>query len=108
MQNGALATPDTASDLLEGINRRMVLEIARDLQIPVVERSIDLTELYVADEVFACGTSTFVAPVIEIDARVIGDGAIGPITQKLKAALEQVVRGADPAYAHYVSVLSGN
>jgi len=60
------------SDLLEGINRRTLLEAAREFGIKVQEREIDLTELYVADEAFACGTSVFVAPIKEVDARQVG------------------------------------
>jgi branched-chain amino acid aminotransferase len=85
VRHGKLITPDTTSDLLEGINRRTVIEIARNnLGLEVVERSIDLTELYIADEVFATGTSANIAPIIEIDARKISDGKPGVITKKLQ------------------------
>jgi len=86
VRRGVLITPDSSGDILEGINRRTVLEIAHDLGLPVEERAVDLTELYIADEVFMCGTSAFVAPVAEIDARRIGDGTMGPITKQLRAA----------------------
>jgi len=105
VRDGVLITPDTASDILEGINRRTVLEIARDLGIPTLERRVDLTELYVADEVFATGTSTCVAPVKEVDARIIGGGVIGPITAKLKEAHAHVLRGNDPAYLKYLTFI---
>jgi len=81
VRGGTLITPDTSSDLLEGINRQAILEMAREQGILVEERAIDLTELYIADEVFVCGTSAFVASVSEIDGRMI-DGP-GPITKKL-------------------------
>ncbi|HXH04931.1 MAG TPA: aminotransferase class IV [Candidatus Nitrosotenuis sp.] len=84
VRSGVLITPDATSDLLEGINRRSIIELARDNGIKVEERTVDLTELYIADEVFMSGTSAFVAPVAEIDARVIGGGSIGPLTNRLR------------------------
>ena len=103
VRDGVLITPDTTSDILEGINRRTVLEMGRDMNIPVVERGIDLTELYVADEVFACGTSAFIAFVKEIDARTIGTGTIGPITAKIREAHTSILHGKDPSYAKYLT-----
>lgn len=93
VRNGTLITPGTESDLLEGINRRTVFEIAQKLSIPVQERAVDLTELYIADEVFACGTSAFISPVIEIDARKIDGGVIGPITTRVKEVYLEVTHG---------------
>jgi len=71
VRNGTLITPDTNTDILEGINRRTVIELADTLDIPVAQRSIDLTELYIADEVFITGTSAFLTPVLVVDAREI-------------------------------------
>lgn len=105
VRDGVLITPDTTSDLLEGINRRTILELARDLGIPVQERDVDLTELYIADEVFACGTSAFVAPVFEIDARRVGTKGIGPITEKLSKKYFEVLHGKDPKYGHFVTAV---
>lgn len=85
VRDGVLITPDSTSDLLEGINRRSMIQIAReDFGMEVVERSIDLTELYIADEAFTTGTSANISPILEIDARIIADGKIGPTTQKLQ------------------------
>ena len=97
-----LITPDKCTDLIEGINRKVVLDLAKEMNIPVVERAIDLTELYIADEVFACGTSSLIAPVIEIDARKIGKG-IGPITLKLKEQYEKLFE--DSKYLTFFSLL---
>lgn len=84
VRHGQLITPDATSDILEGINRQTLITLAReDLGLEVIERSIDLTELYVADEVFACGTSANISPVLEIDSRVVADGKVGAITQQL-------------------------
>lgn len=93
VRRGKLVTPDTSSDLLEGINRRVILEIANEVGIPAEERAIDLTELYIADEVFVCGTSAFLASVAEIDGRKIeGDN---PITQRLTGLHTAAIRSGD-------------
>jgi len=91
VQKGILLTPGNSSDILEGINRRTVIEIAENLGVTVIEREIDLTELYTADEVFACGTSAFIAPIIEIDARKVGKENLGPVTQKIKQAFTEIM-----------------
>jgi branched-chain amino acid aminotransferase len=103
VRKGKLVTPDRTSDLLEGISRRTIIEQAQKLGIEVEERSVDLTELYIADEVFVSGTSAFVAPVIEIDARVIADGKPGPMTTRLKKIHEGLLRGADARYITLVN-----
>lgn len=105
VREGVLITPDTSSDILEGITRRTVIELARDMNIPVVERTIDLTELYIADEVFVSGTSAFVSSVKEIDKRVIADGKVGQITEALQKKHRAVLHGEDPQYAHLLTVL---
>jgi branched-chain amino acid aminotransferase len=99
VRGGKLVTPGASSDLLEGINRRTIIELAKENNIEVVERAVDLTELYIADEVFASGTSAFVAPVIEIDARKIGSGKPGPLTNKLKELHDQLLRGSLDKYS---------
>ncbi len=105
VRNGVLITPGTTSDLLEGINRRTILEVAHELGIQTEEREIDLTELYVADEVFACGTSAFVAWVKEVDARKVGNGDMGPLTKRLKEKHEQLLRGEDGLYQSYITLV---
>ena len=105
VRDGVLITPDTMSDLLEGINRKTVLELAHDLHIPVVERGVDLTELYIADEAFACGTSAYIAPIKEVDARTIGTGTIGPVTKRIRDQHTKLLRGTDPAYTNYLTYL---
>lgn len=93
VKNNVVITPDTTSDLLEGINRKTVIELAKQLGFTVQERMVDLTELYVADEVFVCGTSAFISSVKEIDARQIGDGNAGPITKKIADAHNKTLHG---------------
>ena len=80
------------------------MEIARDdLGIEVVERSIDRTELYIADEVFLCGTGAQISPVIEIDRRSIGSGRPGAITKNLSRIYFDAVRGRLPAYRDWLT-----
>ncbi len=93
VRGGTLITPDTSSDLLEGINRRAILEMAAAEGIPVQERTVDLTELYIADEVFVCGTSAFVGSVGEIDGRKLATET--PVTQKIAVLHAKAVRRGD-------------
>lgn len=86
VRGGTLTTPAHSSDILEGINRKTVLEIAQLLGIKTEERAIDLTELYIADEVFACGTSALIAPIVEIDARHIE--GVTNVTREIKNFFE--------------------
>jgi branched-chain amino acid aminotransferase len=106
VRGGVLITPSTASDLLEGINRSTVLLIAEHLGVPAHEREVDLTELYIADEVFACGTSTYVAPVIEVDARDVNGRSVGPITASIRERYLAVLRGEDEDHRHFITPLS--
>lgn len=99
VRNGALITPPLTSDVLEGITRQVVAQIAHEqLGLTVIERPIDRTELYVADEAFFCGTGAEVKPIIEIDRRMVGDGAVGPISSQLVQLYADAVRGRAPAY----------
>ncbi len=104
VRNGALVTPGVADDILEGVTRAGIIELAKkELGIQVVERSIDRTELYVCDEVFLCGTGAQVSPVTTIDHRPVGKGGIGPVTAKIKDLYFDAVRGRLPAYAHWLT-----
>jgi branched-chain amino acid aminotransferase len=105
VRGGVLVTPSTAQDLLEGINRSTVLAIAGSMGIPAHEREVDLTELYIADEVFACGTSTYVAPVTEVDARTVNGARIGPVTARIRERYDAVLRGRDEEFAGFVTPL---
>ncbi len=99
VRDGVLITPPVTENILEGITRRTVMELARrELDLPVEVRPIDRTELYLADELFFCGTGAQVAAVIEVDHRPIGEGTMGPITRRLRALYFDVVRGNVPAY----------
>jgi branched-chain amino acid aminotransferase len=103
-KGGTLITPPVTDNILEGITRRRLMEIARDeLGIGVAERQIDRTELYNADEVFLCGTGAQISPVIEIDRRSIGGGRPGPITRDLSRTYFDAVRGRLPAYRSWLT-----
>jgi len=106
VRDGVLITPSTASDLLEGINRSTVLLIAQRLGIETSEREVDLTELYIADEVFACGTSTYIAPVVEVDARILNGNSVGPVTERIRREYLAVLRGEDDATRRFITPLS--
>ncbi len=103
VSNGMLVTPPVTDNVLEGITRRHVLEVAGDLGIPATERSIDRTELYGADEVFLCGTGAQLAPVVEIDRRPIGAGTPGPLTRRLHKVYFDAVRGRIEAYRDWLT-----
>ena len=97
VRDGELVSPPSTADNLDGITRLSLITLARaDLGIPVVERPIGRTELYVADEVFLCGTGAEVTSVRSVDRRMVGNGQIGPVTKRLSDHFEAVVRGRVP------------
>lgn len=91
--NGVLTTTNITDDILIGVTRNTVIELAHELGIPVSERTIDRTEIYNADECFCCGTGAQIVPVESIDHRIIGDGKTGAITGKIQNLYYDVVRG---------------
>ena len=104
VKRGVLITPAVSDNILEGITRRRLIDIARaDMGHEVVERTIDRTELYGADEVFLCGTGAQISPVIEIDRRTIGSGRPGPITREMSRTYFDAVRGRLPAYRDWLT-----
>jgi branched-chain amino acid aminotransferase len=103
VRNGTLITPPITADILEGITRRSIMQFAQDLGIPVEQREIDRTELYIADEAFFCGTGVQVAWIETIDGRTIGDGVCGPITAQLRDVFFDIVRGKSEKYASYLT-----
>jgi branched-chain amino acid aminotransferase len=105
VRDGVLLTPPVNDDILEGVTRKAVLELAGMFGIPVEARSIDRSEIYVADEMFLCGTGVQLSPVIELDHRPIGGGAIGPITKQLHEAYFAAVRGNDPRFMHWLTAI---
>ena len=103
---GQLITPDLSEGILEGITRRSVFQIANDMGIETIERPIERSELYIADEVFLTGTGCQVAWVEQIDRRKIADGKIGPVTEKLKEKFFKVVKGEDKKYEKWCTKIS--
>ncbi len=103
VRDGVLITPPVTDNILEGITRLRLMAMAQDLGIGVIERSIDRTELYSADEVFLCGTGAQLSPVIEIDRRPIAAGRPGPITRRLSDGYFDAVRGGLDAYRDWLT-----
>ena len=102
VRDGKLVTPPVIENILEGITRATIIQIAREeLALETVERPIDRTELYVADEVFFCGTGVQVAAIASVDRRPVGDGKMGPIVQQIRQLYFDVVRGRVPRYRHW-------
>lgn len=97
-----LITPSVGSDLLEGITRSSIIQIAHDLNIEVIERTIDRSELYLADEAFLCGSSARVIPIISIDKRKIGTGVTGSITKTLLEKYNAIQKGNDAKHKDWV------
>jgi len=99
VRRGIVCTPPVTDNILEGITRRTVMMLLRDeLGVEVVERPIDRTEIYLADEIFFCGTGVQIAAITKIDHRPIGSGQMGPITGRLRTLYFDVVRGRVPKY----------
>jgi len=102
VRNGKLITPPVTDDILEGITRETVMEVARaEFGLETEVRHVDRSELYTADEAFFCGTGVQIEPIVEIDHRIIGDGKMGPITQKIYDLYFDIVRGKVPKYRHW-------
>ena len=90
LRDGVLHTPQVSDGALDGITRRVILELADQLGIPKVERSLTRYDLFVADEFFLTGTAAEVIPVVSLDRRVIGDGTPGPLTKRFIAAFKEL------------------
>ena len=100
--DGKLYTPPPTADILVGITRNTVMQIAREeLGLEVIERRMSRTELYVCDELFFCGTGAQVAPVRSVDRRIVGSGEPGPITKELQKLYFDIVQGKVERYRHW-------
>jgi len=93
VREGKLITPDTTTDILEGITRATIIKLADYLGIVNSQRTIDRTELYIADEAFMCGSSAHITPILSIDKRPVGNGKIGPVSLRLFEAYKKAQRG---------------
>lgn len=104
VRDGVLATPPVSDNILEGITRAAVIQLARDeLGLETVERAIDRTELYVADEAFFCGTGVQVAAIASVDHRPVGAGKLGPVVRQLRDVYFAAVRGELPSYRAWLT-----
>jgi len=102
LRNGVFATPPITDNVLEGITRRTVIQLIRDeLGMDVQERQIDRTELYLADEMFFCGTGAQISAITRVDHRTVGSGRIGDMTAHLRQMYFDVVRGRVPKYREW-------
>ena len=102
--NGRLITPPPQDNILVGITRDTVMELAeRELDLSTVERSVDRSELYIADEAFMTGTAAHVTPILEVDGRRVGDGGVGRITAQLQRLYFDAILGRLPAYTHWLT-----
>jgi branched-chain amino acid aminotransferase len=99
---GRIITPPAAASILDGITRKSVIQIARDLGVEVIERDIARAELYLADEVFMTGTAAELVPVREIDDHAIGAGKPGPITQAVQTNFEDALVGRSERYRDWL------
>ena len=104
VKNGKLITTPSTENILEGITRNTILTMAeKEFGLQAISRQIDRTELYIADELFFCGTGAQIAPVIEVDRRPIGTGAEGPISSMIREKYIKVCRGQMPEYHHWLT-----
>src|SRR2546428_13106914 len=101
VRDGLLVTPPVTADILEGITRDTIMVLTRELGLTVEERPIDRTELYVADEVFFCGTGAQVAPCVTVDGRPVGDGRMGPAAKRIGSLYYSNGAGSDDCHAEW-------
>jgi branched-chain amino acid aminotransferase len=100
--DGKLITPSSSDNILKGITRDAVMQIARnELGLDIIERSLDRSELYIADECFMTGTAANVTPVVEIDRRSVGNGKVGKITRQIQRFYHDIVRGNSTKYSRW-------
>lgn len=104
IRDGTLITPSVADDILEGITRYCLIELCqKELGLKVVERYIDRTELNICDEAFLCGTGAQVSPIIGVEGHKVGDGKVGPITQKIQKLYFGIVKGENAKYQDWLT-----
>jgi branched-chain amino acid aminotransferase len=107
MRGGRLITPPVTSGILESITRDSIMHLAGSQGLAVEEREIDRTELYVADELFFCGSAAEVTPILSVDRLAVGDGTVGPRTLALRSAYLSTVRGETPERSDWLTPVFG-
>ena len=105
VRDGVLISPPS-DNTLESITQHTVIDLAKDMGIEVVRRRVTREEVYIADEAFLTGTAAEVTPIREVDARIIGIGSRGPITEKLQTAYFDAVAGKNPAYIQHLTYIN--
>jgi branched-chain amino acid aminotransferase len=105
VRDGDVLTPPQTAAILDGINRKSILQIARDLGYNVVERDLARAELYLADEVFLSGTAAELVPVREIDDHRVGSGEPGPMTREIQRVFDDALHGRDPRYLEWLDIV---
>ncbi len=109
VKNNQLVTPPTSADILVGVTRNSIMEIAKEeLGIEVVERNITRDEIFEAEEIFVCGTGSEIAGVSEIDGEKINDGKVGEITEKIKKMYLDIVHGKNEKYSKWLTKISAS
>lgn len=103
VKNGTVITPQLTDSVLESITRDTIIKIAKDKGYPVIERTIDRTELYTCEEAFLCGSAMEITPVLSIDKYIIGDGSTGKITKELHLTYLDIARGKLKKYENWVT-----
>jgi len=102
VRDGMVITPPFTDNILEGITRRTAMELAKnELGLPVVERSIDRTELFICDELFMTGSAAQIIAIAKVDHRPVGRGKMGPVTEKIRELFDEVIRAKNPKYTHW-------
>jgi len=102
VRDGVIATPPLTASILDGINRRAAIEIARDLGYEVVEKDLDRSDLYLSDEIFMTGTAAELTPIREVDDHAIGTGEPGEITRAVQTVFEDALHGRAERYRHWL------
>jgi branched-chain amino acid aminotransferase len=102
VSDGAILTPPQTASILDGINRKSAIQIARDLGYEVVERDLARAELYLADEIYCTGTAAELTPIVEVDDHRIADGRPGEVTRAVQKAFEDALHGRSERYADWL------
>jgi branched-chain amino acid aminotransferase len=104
LRDGVLITPSVTENILEGITRKSVIELAREeLNLTVLERQVDRTEVYLCDELFLTGTAAQITAVTKVDHRPVGSGKMGPVTTRLYHLFQDILRGRVPKYMQWLT-----
>ncbi len=102
VRDGSIHTPDLTS-ALDGITRKTVMDLAAEIDVPVIERRITRDEVYISDEAFFSGTAAEITPIREVDNRAIGEGTRGPITEKIQSMFFDAVEGKSDKHKHWLT-----